>query len=664
MKRHLFLIVCFLSAHSAWSQKTFIDSLEQKLPVLSNGQKASALYEIVNFYLRSDRAKAITFLNDLRSLNKNSADKQVTIYHFLTEGLYLSRQSRLDSAIELYTLAKQQADSLKDYRALAQIYQAMSYAYISSAEAERGLEYLFMALKLNDDHLQDKRIELKIRTNIGWAYLELKQYQNCVHVGRETILKTKGTSFEWIATYTYNNVAASFSSLKQYDSAQFYARKGIETGKRYNDNQIVANGYFILGKTYEETGRLAEAIQQYIAARPYREKVGNPYFIASDLYTLSELYYKSGDYKKGIAAGKEALAIAEEMNLTLKLEGAYLSLAKNYEGLRDFQSSNKYYQLHAAARDSVYKKSSAEAIAEMQTKYESEKKVQQFQLQEAQLARQKAELRITYFVIAALAALLLMTSLIFFLLRSRMKRKQVILEKERQLYLREVEMQASVQSQERERKRFARDLHDSMGQLISALRLALHSVNRESTLEERVQMVDKGEVILNEMYREIRSVAFNLMPQTLVQQGLVPALKEMAERINGMGKIDVKVASLDMPERLNELQEISLFRVIQEWVNNVLKYANASSVLIQTINHDGEIHVMIEDNGIGFDTAILSSSSGNGWKNIKSRINLIKGTIEIDSRANYKGTLLTVKVPLSVDKPADRTTSTIIISKN
>jgi len=218
------------------------------------------------------------------------------------------------------------------------------------------------------------------------------------------------------------------------------------------------------------------------------------------------------------------------------------------------------------------------------------------------------------------------------------------MEKERELCIREAQIQASIQSQEIERKRFARDLHDGMGQLISALRIALHNVNKESTLEERIAIASKGESILNEMYHEIRSIAFNLMPQTLVQEGLVPALKEMSQRINGSGKIVIRINSFDMPQRLSEVQEISLYRIIQEWINNVYKYAEATLIEVQLIRHDEEINVTIEDNGRGFDPAILQQGSGNGWKNITSRLNLIKGVIDIDSRPDVEGTTAVIKL--------------------
>jgi signal transduction histidine kinase len=148
------------------------------------------------------------------------------------------------------------------------------------------------------------------------------------------------------------------------------------------------------------------------------------------------------------------------------------------------------------------------------------------------------------------------------------------------------------------------------------------------------------------MHREIRSIAFNLMPQTLVQHGLVPALKEMSERINNSGQIIIRVTSFDIPHRLTEVQEISLYRVIQEWINNIVKYSGARTIEVQLVGHDQEITITIEDNGEGFDTVMLDASTGNGWKNIRSRVNLIKGVVDIDSQPGRRTTTLILRVPL------------------
>jgi two-component system NarL family sensor kinase len=379
--------------------------------------------------------------------------------------------------------------------------------------------------------------------------------------------------------------------------------------------------------------------------------VGNPFFIISDLYTISELYNKMGQYGKGVQAGLDALKVAEEYNMMLKFEGVYHSLARNYEGLGDFRNASKYYNLWAINKDSVYRNSTAQAIAEVETKYETEKKQQQIDLQNMQLAEQRAQIRMTYLVIGGLVIITALVVIIFVLMRHRLIRKQKLMRAENEVVVREAFIQATIQSQEAERKRFAQDLHDSMGQLISSLRLMISSLDRDPTLEGKVELVSKSEKILDEMHKEIRSVAFNLMPQTLIKEGLLPALQEMARRISQSGRLQMRVSGFDLPARLNELQEVSLYRVVQEWTNNSIKYSSASKIDVQLVGHESEITLTIEDDGDGFDVAALENGSGNGWRNIQSRLNLVKANLFIDSMRGRKGTTLVVTVPVVVSVP-------------
>jgi two-component system NarL family sensor kinase len=658
LKPLIFFLALVTTCFAGLAQDTkTIDSLEQQTAKLKGEPLAKAYYELVYYYLRVDMEKAKKYTELSKNFNRETSDKSSLAYALMAQGIFFNRNGKLDSAVVLLEDAHQYGLQSKNDAALIRIDAALAYALISSGKPGKGLEYLFDALRVTERH-PDKEMEMKLHTNIPWAYLELKQYKDCIHHGYKTLSLLKDSEYEWIALYTYNNMAVSYGALDKLDSARYFIDKGISAAEKIGDNQSLANGHYILGTIYASAGKPDLAIEQYLEARPYREKVGNPFFLVSDLYAVSDLYYEIGNYAKGVQAAKDALKLAEQFNLTLKFENTYLSLARNYEGLGDFKNSSQYYRLYAMAKDTVYKNSTAESIAEMQTRFETEKKEQQLALQKAELTTQQIYLERTYVIIGALIVVLVMIMIIFSLLRSRLKRRQLILEKEKELYVREAQIQASIQSQESERKRFARDLHDGMGQLISALRLTLQSVDRESSLEHRLGIASKGESILNEMYREIRSIAFNLMPQTLVQEGLIPALKEMSSRVNGSGEIMIRVSSYDMPGRLTEVQEISLYRIIQEWVNNVMKYAHATVVEIQLICHEDELAITIEDNGKGFEVSVLQQGSGNGWKNINSRLNLIKAVMDIDSRPGVIGTTLIIRLPLDLKElPAVATVS-------
>lgn len=632
------LVLILGSTSASFGQRVAaIDSLERKLGEVFGQQKAMTLYELVYAYLRVDIKKAEAYCQQVRAILPSEKDPASLAYLFMANGIFYSRSGRLDSGIMNFDVAKKFAIQGQAHQALVKINAALGHAYISSGRPEKGLESMFEGLNVLEKN-PDKEMEMKLRTNVAWAYLELKQYRNCIKYGLQNIRMMEGTKFEWIALYTYSNVAVSYGAIGLIDSAKYFVDKGIRAARASNDMQALANAHFILGTIYANAGKYYEAIEEYLKARPYREKVGNPLFIVSDLYTISDLYYKTKEFKKGVAASEEALKLAQEYNLTLKFEGTYEGLAKNYEGLGDYKNASKYYRLWAAAKDSVYKNSSADAIAEMQTKFETEKKEQQLAIQNSELLRKEAELQLTYLTIVGMLVIFIFAAVILFLIRSRLQKKRFAAMKEAQI-------RATIESQENERRRFAQDLHDGMGQLISALRLTIHHLDTHGGESAEAHFA-KAETLLNDMHQEIRSIAFNLMPQTLVKNGVIPAMKEVINRLSSSA-INISISSFEVPERLDQLKEIALFRILQEWLTNIVKYSGANRIDIQFVGHAHELNVVIEDDGMGFDSKLLIEADGHGWKNIQSRVSFLQASLYLDTAAGRKGTSFTLNIPVA-----------------
>jgi two-component system NarL family sensor kinase len=136
-----------------------------------------------------------------------------------------------------------------------------------------------------------------------------------------------------------------------------------------------------------------------------------------------------------------------------------------------------------------------------------------------------------------------------------------------------------------------------------------------------------------------------LSPQVLVRDGLVEAVKELSFRINRSNDVQVTIQTTGFENRLPADYEITLYRICQEWINNVLKYSVANRAEVQLIEHSDEVTLMIEDNGKGFDLNALETGTGNGWKNIQSRIQILKGVVEVDSKPGRTGTTFTASIP-------------------
>lgn len=188
------------------------------------------------------------------------------------------------------------------------------------------------------------------------------------------------------------------------------------------------------------------------------------------------------------------------------------------------------------------------------------------------------------------------------------------------------------------------DLHDDFGQMISALRIQSNRAVKATTTRDQIN----GQ--LDQMYRSLKVIAFNLMPQTLANRGLSEAVAELCLQLNNIGKIRFSYHEYDAEDHLNDEQKVAIYRVIQEVVNNIIKYANATQVTINITGYEDSMSVMIEDDGDGFDLEVLKSGKGNGWRNIQSRMDLLAGEIDFDTQVGRKHTTVTIQVPFVMQK--------------
>lgn len=200
-------------------------------------------------------------------------------------------------------------------------------------------------------------------------------------------------------------------------------------------------------------------------------------------------------------------------------------------------------------------------------------------------------------------------------------------------------------TEEKERIRISRELHDGVGQQIAALKLNLGLLCDQLQLEDLKQEKMLNLIALaDDVSKEVRTISHNLMPNALLRAGLATAAREFLQQLaNERIKIDFEVVG--SKERLSHTQELALFRAIQECVSNILKGASVTVVSIQLIRNEREINLLIEDNGEGFSSEDTLTAGGVGLRNIQSRLAEVDGEVDFDSHIG-RGTIVNVHLAL------------------
>jgi len=232
-----------------------------------------------------------------------------------------------------------------------------------------------------------------------------------------------------------------------------------------------------------------------------------------------------------------------------------------------------------------------------------------------------------YYTLAALLVALLIVALLF--IRSRHKKrmhqqelKAVQQQKELQL------LQALMQGEEKERSRIAKDLHDGVAGMLAAVKMHFSSVPGADYLTQS-EGYKKGMDLLNEATQEIRKTSHNLMPEVLLQHGLDEALSRYCSNITNSRILKIQYDSWGEIDRFTDGFELSVYRIVQELVNNIIKHSRATQAMVQLTQQDNLLSISIEDNGVGFSNN--HTKDGMGLRSLQSRIKAMNGKMEMES---------------------------------
>jgi hypothetical protein len=323
----------------------------------------------------------------------------------------------------------------------------------------------------------------------------------------------------------------------------------------------------------------------------------------------------------------------------------YENIAEAYLLNKDFEkaalSLNKLNKL----KDSINDTKQNIAISEIKEQFDNEK-LRADNLESE--GKRKQNQNIAY----GLAGSLALGSIIAFLTFKNAKRRQVVAEQEKEIefqklgsLLKEQELNAidaMIEGQEKERQRIANDLHDDLGGLMANVKLHFNALQ----VKESPELYSKTNSLIEEAYQKVRSVAHAKNSGVIAKQGLLVAVQNMANKISTANQLQIQVVDHGLDNRLENSLELTLFRIIQELVTNVIKHAEATEVTIHLTNHEDCINIMVEDDGKGFNPQqITKTNAGMGISSIDKRVEHLDGKMTIESEKN-KGTSVIIDIPL------------------
>jgi signal transduction histidine kinase len=572
---------------------------------------------IENIYL-SSQIKIIedAYLDSLFILKLNNIkieNKRDLVLNSLILGDYsLFKINPEDSlALSYYNVALKKSLEIKDTILAAEGYKKILQQLSQNRKSNKiTLDYINYYKKiLYDDH---EKATYKYYKFLALAGKKNKEQIDSLKKGLEIANKTKNNFLK----AKYNQMIGVFFSYfkKQVDSSLFYTKKAKNILEKKN-YKLYENELFGI---YGNIGQAEDARGNYIIAREYYKKANKikiPKYRYLVKVKLNEVLAKN----------------ANKRNLK---DSAYFYL----------KQSNLY-------KDTLNEFKIKRTLLDLDKKYKTAEKEKQILIE-----RQK-NIKNKNLLIGSLLFILLGGTIGILSLKNS-KRKRKVAEQQKELetqknltLLKEQELttiNAMVDGQEKERKRIAEDLHDNLGSVLATLKLHFENlkINREKKKIDQDTLFNKTEHLIDEAYLKVRSIAHAKNAGVIANQGLLVAIKMMAEKISSADKIKIEVIDYGLNKRLDNSLEINVFRITQELITNIIKHANAKNATINISLYDKNLNIIIEDDGKGFDLKKVNLKNGMGITSIKTRVKHLEGTFEVDSTIG-KGSSIIIDIPIS-----------------
>jgi len=438
----------------------------------------------------------------------------------------------------------------------------------------------------------------------------------------------------------YITAGENYVYAHRYDSA----RKVIAVAKSllapYPTSNLYMIYYYAEGVYLDRMQAYTEAIRSFDAGINLSTKLNSPY----SLNRLKFAKYKSLSaqkrYPQAIAVLEDLLKSPYVLESDKKIY--YQDLYTLYDRIGDSKNAFRWSSQYITLSDSLYEQKIQKEIAELESKYKHAE--DQAEIAALQAEREKSEMaarnnRVLNILLGIISLFLLATALLAIkVYRQRVARyRQTIKDAEQQQQIQLAK--ALMQGEEKERKRLAIDLHDGLGGQLAGIKINL---SRMATSDGSSGM-DLHKVIdqLDASSNELRRIARNMMPESLLLLGLEPALKDMCESLNSE-KTQVVFQPFDISPALPREMQMNIYRMVQELLTNAIRHAAATEILVQCSQNSDRFFITIEDNGKGFDTATLGKKPGIGLSNVQSRVEYLKGKIDISSGAG-EGTTINIE---------------------
>lgn len=642
----LFLLLCIVS-FATMSQQKKIDALKKELKktTISDSLRIKYLGDLGWYYSGFSSDSAFKYNTLALELSKKTNNQKGIAQAYNDLGIIHYRLSHFDSSLVYYKKSLPIRKKMNDSLGISSLYNKIGIAYNQLFKLDSAIYYSLESLKIYENLKLDKYVATTLN-NLANLYRDIKQFDKALLKHKEALQIRTSLNDEFGKAQSYIGIGNIHVFLKNNDSAKVYYKKGIEIGEKLNLIRELSTAYNNMGNIYKQETNFKLADDYFKKALEIRQQIKDNYGIASTLLNLGDLQLRTKKFALSNKYLHQSLRISKSINANELIQNTYKEFIELKAYLYQPDSVTFYKEKFIEYQDLLLNNKVTQQLSELETKYQTAKKEKEIAQQKEILLAQELALKNRNLYAILVTFVLITLGVIFFAIykKNQFKRKQLQKEIDLKDALASIKTQNRLQEQ---RLRISRDLHDNIGSqltfIISSLdNLKYLSKDTNNLLKEKLSTISS---FTSDTIHQLRDTIWAMNKTEISVEDLHARLLSFVEKAKlAVCKTEFDVSyEIDKNIGFSSLVGINIFRVIQEAINNAIKYADASKISIHLFKSDNEFKISVIDNGSGFD--ITTVELGNGLSNMEQRMTEIDGYFNINSKV-HEGTAISIAISL------------------
>ncbi len=559
-------------------------------------------------------------------------------------GIVYSHTGRFELGITKLTQLIYYCFSTGDHTDLLLLgYNIIGNIYQTQGKYREAAYYYHQALKLPKEFVPPST-EALIYYNLSRLTNKLKQPNKALYyLDKSETISTNHKIYDLLCSIN-SDKGEIYAEIGKTDSAIYYLHKGRDMINKYGPTygglqEIEYVNLVYLADLWLQHGNIDSA--RVCIQRLHEIKIPVvPLYWNKAYLTSGKFHLQSGNYKQAEYYLLKVLDSAQAIQANNELANTHMTLTQMYHKTGHCNKALHHLLEYVRLKDSLENTQVANTVHQLEVKYRTSEKDRELISQKLKISQQQNDVREKNIWIAGITTGLFVLAIVSF---SYYKKRQAnhflqlkeieILHQQKQTILQQQEIEglkAMMKGEEQERGRIARELHDGIGGMITAIKMNMGRVLRKKELAAGSDSLNVIMQMLEDTSSEVRKTAHNLMPEVLVRHALPEALAIFCDHLHEELPTDLSCEG-DFT-LLDKATELMLYRMVQELIQNILKHASATRAAIQLYIFEGRLSLTVEDNGTGFDTS--EQHHGFGLENLRYRIAALHGELAITSDRN------------------------------